>query len=389
VLAVGRTLGAALTGPKPLLWPYQTHTRAKHLLLRTYLDAWLPIIGSSFPRARLIDGFAGPGRYSTGEDGSPILMLKTFLHHLRRPTIPIEFIFIETRQDRFDYLCDELDAISHRLPLNVEVYPLHGSYADQLKQFLATRAGVARPATFAFIDPFGFSDTETDVTSEFLGFPHCEALIYVPTGKIARLGPNAKSMQDALTTLFGGQTWVPALAVDGPERRRQALRSAFLDVLHRHWKFTLTFEVDPDVNNNEYELFFATSEERGYERMNDAMWKVDPESGQRFHHDSSHDNAALITLLPDYSGLRAGLIQHFGPAWFSYAQARHFTLHSARMRGIHLNQVLREGENATSLEVSRPYGVRRGSYTDGTKMRFRQVSPPPERPEQTLLDLSG
>lgn len=54
--------------------------QGKHIVLRSYLDAWLPILsyGARYRAAMgagklvLVDGFAGPGRYSTGEDGSPL-----------------------------------------------------------------------------------------------------------------------------------------------------------------------------------------------------------------------------------------------------------------------------------------------------------------------------
>ena len=29
----------------PVLWPLDDHTRAKHLVLRSYLSAWLPVMG--------------------------------------------------------------------------------------------------------------------------------------------------------------------------------------------------------------------------------------------------------------------------------------------------------------------------------------------------------
>lgn len=48
-------------GPKNTLWPLEPHTRGKHLVLKHYLDAWFPILGSWSGRILFIDGFAGPG----------------------------------------------------------------------------------------------------------------------------------------------------------------------------------------------------------------------------------------------------------------------------------------------------------------------------------------
>lgn len=51
-----------------VLWPLDPHTAAKHRVLRSYLDGWLPVMGRqaqrvrSFanvnPRLLLVDGFA-------------------------------------------------------------------------------------------------------------------------------------------------------------------------------------------------------------------------------------------------------------------------------------------------------------------------------------------
>ena len=57
--------------PKDTLWELDPHTLGKHLVLRAYLDAWLPVMGSWQGRLLFIDGFAGPGEYEGGEEGSP------------------------------------------------------------------------------------------------------------------------------------------------------------------------------------------------------------------------------------------------------------------------------------------------------------------------------
>ena len=58
--------------PETTLWPIEPHTRGKHMLLREYLNAWLPIMMGSNDRVLFIDAFAGPGEYEGGEDGSPV-----------------------------------------------------------------------------------------------------------------------------------------------------------------------------------------------------------------------------------------------------------------------------------------------------------------------------
>ena len=79
-------------------WDLVPHTAAKLNILSEYLKAWFPIVGQSqrFDRVICIDGFAGPGRYKQGEDGSPIIALKAAIGAINEQIRkPFEFHFVE------------------------------------------------------------------------------------------------------------------------------------------------------------------------------------------------------------------------------------------------------------------------------------------------------
>ena len=67
--------------PRTTTWELDDHTRGKHLVLKSYMDAWLPIILKTYGRALFVDGFAGPGEYTGGEPGSPAIALKALADH--------------------------------------------------------------------------------------------------------------------------------------------------------------------------------------------------------------------------------------------------------------------------------------------------------------------
>ena len=68
-----------------VIWPIEPHTKAKHGILRRYLQAWFPIIAfSGSPRLVYVDGFAGPGEYDGGEEGSPAIAMRTLIEHKSR-----------------------------------------------------------------------------------------------------------------------------------------------------------------------------------------------------------------------------------------------------------------------------------------------------------------
>lgn len=79
--------------PKSTIWDIEPHTIAKHKILESYLKAWFPILSSWNGRINYIDGFAGPGKYSKGELGSPIIALNVAKNHSAKLRNEINFVF--------------------------------------------------------------------------------------------------------------------------------------------------------------------------------------------------------------------------------------------------------------------------------------------------------
>lgn len=98
----------------PTTWAIEEHTKAKHEILKRYFDAWLPIM-TSWTTAVFIDGFAGPGVYTGGEPGSPMIVLDAATNHTPPVRGEIHFFFIEKNPRRYQLLeasLRKMDAIS-------------------------------------------------------------------------------------------------------------------------------------------------------------------------------------------------------------------------------------------------------------------------------------
>ena len=88
-----------------VLWELKRHTGAKHQILRAYLAAWFPILGSAHGRVIFVDGFAGPGEYMGGEPGSPLVALEAAsVHRDRLSRRELMFLFIEEDAERHEHL---------------------------------------------------------------------------------------------------------------------------------------------------------------------------------------------------------------------------------------------------------------------------------------------
>lgn len=261
---------------EPVLWEREAHTAAKHRVLRSYVDAWIPIMGQQAldvhrrgisagePRLLVVDGFAGPGRYSGGHDGSPIIMLKALLSHTAFPrlgSVRFIFLFIEYDNRRVEHLEGEVAALGP-LPSNVEVHVEHGAFEDVFESVLDTinPSHVLIP-TLAFIDPFGYSHSPMTLAGRLLDFPRCEALIFIPLTDVLRFVGRA-GQENAMWALFGSERWREAIPLRGDDRRAFLL-NLFEEQLagHSGIRYVRSFQLRTQ-DGRDYRLVFGTDHKR-------------------------------------------------------------------------------------------------------------------------------
>ena len=360
-----------MAGPKGTLWRLEPHSRGKHHILRRYVQAWLPIMTSSHGRVVLVDGFAGPGRYLGGEEGSPLILLKAYLEHRHRGqmTSEIVYLFIDDRADRVDYLRKEIEQLE--LPANIQVDVQHGTYQEIFRRRLdeLQQAGQRLAPTFAFIDPFGYSDAPMDLTGLFLQFQRCEVLIYIPLPFVARFLERV-GQETALDALFGTPRWRHAMRLDW-EDRLAFLHDLFRDQLRNSGcTYVRSFEIRSGAARG-YHLFFGTTNLKGLEKMKEAMWSLDPLTGQQFGDSTNRDQLILFEAVPDTTPLLNALTGHFGDHEFSIDEAERFTLTDTPFAIGHLRtRTLAPSERRGELEATTTRRKAR-TYPPGTRMRFR------------------
>ena len=305
-----------MSAPKTILWAMDDHTRAKHEILRRYLDAWLPIMTTYNGRIIYLDGFAGPGKYEGGEFGSPIIAIDRFLNHpyAAMRNKEVLFLFIEQNHDRYEYLKELL--AQRTLPATAKYHIYEGNFDETLtgllKQLEDQQSQLA--PTFAFIDPFGFSHTPIQTVTRLMRHPKCEVLITFMYEEINRFldaeYTNKVAQYDAL---FGTTEWrtITQTAVTSLERRNK-LHNLYQDRLKQvaNIRYVRSFCMRNQRNATDYLLFFGTNSLRGMEKMKQAMWKVDPSGTYEFSDFSNPYQPLLLSHL-DNSVLQRTLSSRF------------------------------------------------------------------------------
>ncbi len=362
-------------------WDLPPHTKIKHEILKRYLDAWLPILGSWAGRIVFIDGFAGPGRYSGGEPGSPVIALQALLDHPyfkeSRPGRNVVFAFIEQDPERAAALREEIDAIPCPAWVTAKVY--EGAFSDHMTELLnAIEADKKQLApTFAFIDPFGFKGLPMALVARIVRYPRCECLVSFMYEDINRfLAHPGAAIQAHYDELFGTDEWRAIARITDPETRKDRLVSLYREQLKKiaGLKYVRTFEMINQGNRTEYFLFYGTNSKLGLSKMKEAMWRADPVGGQVFSDRSVSGQGVLFEPEADTTPLRRQLQGRFrDKGWVPIEEVSDFVLEeTAYSELIHLKRAtLAPMEKEDFLEAKRPgERGRRGTFPSGTKIRF-------------------
>ena len=262
----------------PTIWSIEPHTKAKHQILEEYLKAWFPIIGRWAGRIVYLDGFAGPGKYKDGEDGSPVIAIKTAIEHtMIKDTTNITFGFIENDKKRSEVLKQTLQEKFDPVPQNITYQVIDSNFEKSVREMLdrLEEKDQKLAPTFAFIDPFGYSDFSMNLIRRLLGYDKSEVLITFMTGFVNRFLDPAH--EDAVTKLYGSKEFIEAKNIEKTEDRINFLIKLYENKLKENEgvKYVRSFEMVGNDNNVVYHLIFGTKHWKGLEVIKKAMLKVD------------------------------------------------------------------------------------------------------------------
>ena len=278
--------------PKETVWKIDPHTTIKHKILENYLNAWFPILNKYEKKLNYIDGFAGPGRYSKGEKGSPIIAIEVVKNHKMKMSGKFNFMFIEMDEKRKIYLESEIKKIDIPDNFTISVFDekFHIVLGKILNDLNKEKASLA--PTFSFIDPFGFSGLPFVLVKKLLCNPKVEVLITFMVDSINRFIEN-EDLKNQFEELFGSKEVYDI--VKNSQKREYDLMNFYNKQLLSEAKarHVCNFKMCDKKNRPLYYLFFATNHITGFIKMKEAMWRVDSEGDFRFS-DASDESQELL-----------------------------------------------------------------------------------------------
>lgn len=371
----------------PTIWDISPHTKAKHLILKAYFQAWFSIVGQKFDKVIYVDGFCGPGVYKGGEHGSPVLVIDEATKALQNPNIKKHFNFemhcFDRDADRIDSLNSILSSqkiIDGRLKI---LAPVCGEFEEKVVSVLEGREraralnGTVIPSFF-FIDPFGVKGFSMELIKRIFKIPGSEVFLLFDVDGIDRvLSVWDQNSKDLLSSIYEMKITkleqIKSLATQ--TKRLEALRELYLQSLREKRIATevLPFNMYNASDKSLYDLIFLTDNELGFLKMKEAMWKAD-ESGEFRFGDADHWQPSF--QFQSYEDrLWTHLMQEFSGKEVSGMEVRRFVELKTLYLNKHKTQTLRKYESDSVQEgrrvvVARRKNKRTGVYPDTVHITF-------------------
>jgi three-Cys-motif partner protein len=267
---------------QPTLWRIDPHTTIKHLVYRHYLACWMAKVCQKFPEAAIVDGFAGPGEYECGADGSTIIVAKLFLEHGAAAKFKHLYVLAqEFRRDRVEHLIRKANSLRHDPRLHIDVRD-PASFTDE-RATLSTLAhgDTGKRPVLWLLDPYNWDPVPFEVVVACLRAGRDEMLLTFFVDEVYRFR-RSDAHADAISRYLG----VP-LAEWGhlrDIRKEDECKQAIIELYCRNLSaatgvMTGHFSIAVKNQTPRYAVVFATHNKAGLQCWNPVTWRLDERGG--------------------------------------------------------------------------------------------------------------
>ncbi|MEU3994050.1 hypothetical protein DY245_22310 [Streptomyces inhibens] len=342
--------------PKNSVWSRDPHTAAKHDLLKKYLQPWAPILLSRHDTITYAEGFSGPGIYTEGEPGSPVIAYEAFADTLQHRPKTIRMVLVEGDKRREVELRSQIarvrgryaDEINRRISVGTYRGECHPTLLEELRT-----SGCLGDPLFVLLDSYGGPDVPFSLLQELAKHRSTEVMVTFAPGFLTRFAEKNNGHREAGDAAFGGPQW-QAVFEQPSSDKFTFLRDQYRDTLHRAgFSHTLYFEMVDEGGRVLY-LIFGTSHERGLEKMKDAMWSVDSDHGVRYRDPRDVQQQQLELELEPHTGpLRRILLDYIASSakGRSVADLRQYTLLETVYRPAQVTPLVRQMRDAKTVST--------------------------------------
>lgn len=260
-------------------------TEMKHSILSLYLNPWIKKISQVDSTLLFVDGFAGPGKYPNGDNGSPLIamdMADKLLDNISgvdHRVDDFEMVFIEDDSTNFEKLQHNVSQKKEEVDPRIHPQCVPSKFQNWAQSFISDHQRTSPPPSLIFIDPFGYGSIPFDLISRLFQLRNnsLELLITFMAGKMAQWMED-ENHQKAITETLGYQGWKEEVST---EYKKDERAQKFSQIYQRQLKYeagaryTLPFEmVEESKRQICYYLIHVTNHIEGLKVMKHSMFNA-------------------------------------------------------------------------------------------------------------------
>jgi len=342
-----------VSGSNQQYWDeYSNLQHTKHRIIREYLNGWFPKLGLRAGRILYLDTHAGKGKHSSGEEGSPLVALRTLLEHRAKKTImensKIDFVFIERNETSYKSLKNELDSIEYpKSRINIKI--INYDSFEFLNDFCVelNKQNVHMFPCFMFVDPFGFK-LRCDLLRQIMQHKKSELLVTIMWRELDMAIMNErkrKSLLKPLNELFGCDDWLSITKNDNSDSRAEMAVHLLRKQIGAKWQ---TYIKMLDNGRIRYLLLHLTNHDDGRDLIKNVLWNCSPEGGWFARKSDDPKQYRLFKPQPDQTPLRDWLIDKLTNRCYTWNELTELVREEIWLNK-HLWDVIREMKNNNQI----------------------------------------
>ncbi len=280
--------------------PFDEGTKTKLALFEAYLREWLPpfVMRPPLPAPiKIVDFFAGPGRDSADQPGSPLIAWREIegqaeqLRTKARP--PVRLILnekVRSKYRRLKSLMDELAIPPTVCDWTVENLEFEKAFERFLPELLSGN-------NFLFLDQSGMKFITPEVLTRIVELPSTDFLFFIASSSIRRFAdqPAFRTYLDLSKKNFS------ATSFSDTHRNIVAYYRSLIPAERKYYLAPFSLK----KRSNLYGLIFGSQHPFGIEKFLQVCWRIDPHTGEaNFDIDADRPDREQPSLFSDMD--RAG-----------------------------------------------------------------------------------
>ncbi|HEY9200716.1 MAG TPA: three-Cys-motif partner protein TcmP [Gammaproteobacteria bacterium] len=271
------------------------HSRVKHEILSKYISKYLNIVCQNRRIEKfnltLIDGFAGGGRYSNGEPGSPFIMLENVdaacieinLNRNKKVSIESQYYFIEKDPLNYTELAKNLTRSKYSKKINDSIITRKGDFNDhvvEIVECIKKNNPKNGGGVIFFLDQDGYSAVSVEVLNYIKKqLPQSEIIINISISWLVDFINNKDNFKNKIIDM-GLEGYIDTSEIfrlsEDITDNRYIIESKLSDSLRRAvgYKYFRPFFIEPIDNHRGYWLLHLSSHFRAHNAMSEVTWDM-------------------------------------------------------------------------------------------------------------------